>query len=630
MSRTGDFEQQPLLQDSRYQTMREQQKPAAITFSWNQITVTNKSGGLIVDSAAGQAEPGSLLAILGSSGAGKTSLLNALTFRNLDGLQVMGNRFANQELVTPNSITSMSAYVQQEDLFMGTLTVREHLVFQAMVRMDHRLRYKDRLARVKEVIADLGLSKCQDTLIGIPGRIKGISGGEKKRLSFASEILTNPSILFCDEPTSGLDSYMAGHVVELMKELANQGRTVISTIHQPSSAIFSNFTNILLFAEGRTAFIGDISRATSFLSSCGYPCPSLYNPADHFIQVLTILPTDGDNSRQRVAMICDQFSQTPYAQQLAAQTPHLQHYIPDQSSPYSPYTVGWCAQFWALLWRGWLGVAREPKIVKVRLLQTIFTAALIGLIYFGQSADQAGVVNINGVLFFFITNVTFSNVFAVINVFCMELPLLLREHHNGMYRTDVYFLTKQMAEMPVFVLLPLILISVSYFLIRLNPDLERFLITIGILELLTQTVISYGYLISCLCSSLPVALSIASPIILPLFIFGGLFLKNGSVPFWMGWIKYLSWFLYSYEALIINQWSGVTNISCMDVTIPTALDNSTDRCLRSGMEVLEELNFQEENFLFDIFMLAVLLVGMRLVAFFALLVKTKRGKCGWC
>jgi len=626
----SDAEQQPLLQDSGYVKMREQQKPAAITFSWNQITVANKSGGLIVDTAAGQAEPGSLLAILGSSGAGKTSLLNALTFRNLDGLQVMGDRFANQELVTPNSITSVSAYVQQEDLFMGTLTVREHLIFQAMVRMGHSLRYKDRLARVKEVLADLGLSKCQDTLIGIPGRIKGISGGEKKRLSFASEILTNPSILFCDEPTSGLDSYMAGHVVELMKELANQGRTVISTIHQPSSAIFSNFTNILLFAEGRTAFIGDISSASSFLSSCGYPCPPLYNPADHFIQVLTILPTDRDNSRQRVAMICDQFSQTPYAQQLAAQTPQLQHYNPGQSSPYSPYTVGWCAQFWALLWRGWLGVRREPKIVKVRLLQTIFTAALIGLIYFGQIADQAGVININGVLFFFITNVTFSNVFAVINVFCVELPLFLREHHNGMYRTDVYFLTKQLAEMPVFVLLPLILISVSYFLIQLNPDLERFLVTVGILELLTQTVISYGYLISCLCSSLPVALSIASPIILPLFLFGGLFLKNGSVPLWMGWIKYLSWFLYSYEALVINQWSGVTNISCLDVTIPTAQQNSSERCLKSGKEVLEELYFQEENFLFDIFMMLVLVVVMRLVAFLALLVKTKRGKCGWC
>ena len=282
-------------------------------------------------------------------------------------------------------------------------------------------------------------------------------------------------------------------------------------------------------------------------------------------------------------------------------------------------------------------MVREPKIVKVRVLQTIFTAVLIGIIYFGQEVNQDGIVNINGVLFFFITNLTFSNVFAVINVFCVELPLFLREHHNGMYRTDVYFLTKQMAELPVFIFLPLLLICISYFLIQLNPGIERFLVTIGILELLTQTVISYGYFMSCICSSLPVALSIASPIILPLFLFGGLFLKNGTIPFWMDWIKYLSWFLYSYEALLINQWSGITNISCMDVTNTTMeQDNSStasnntlsEHCLRTGLEVLEELNFQEDNFFFDIMMLVVLTVGLRVLAFLALLVKTLRVKRG--
>ena len=209
--------------DVSYITMGVTEKPVAATFSWREVMVTNsKTGDKIVDNAAGEAEPGSLLAILGSSGAGKTSLLNALTFRNLPGLEVTGYRYVNQELVSHNTLTRVSAYVQQEDLFMGTLTVKEHLIFQAMVRMENSIKYKDRLAKVKEVMSDLGLNKCQDTLIGVVGRTKGISGGEKKRLSFASAILTNPSILFCDEPTSGLDSYMAGHVVDLMRELAEQ------------------------------------------------------------------------------------------------------------------------------------------------------------------------------------------------------------------------------------------------------------------------------------------------------------------------------------------------------------------------------------------------------------------------
>ena len=614
--------------DVGYITLGVTEKPVAATFSWRGVMVTNpKTGGKIVDNAAGEAEPGSLLAILGSSGAGKTSLLNALTFRNLPGLEVTGYRYVNQELVSHNTLTRVSAYVQQEDLFMGTLTVKEHLIFQAMVRMENSIKYKDRLAKVKEVMSDLGLNKCQDTLIGVVGRTKGISGGEKKRLSFASAILTNPSILFCDEPTSGLDSYMAGHVVDLMRELANQGRTVISTIHQPSSQIFSKFTDILLIAEGRTAFMGDIATASTFLASCGYPCPPHYNPADHFIEVLTIIPTDKDASKQRVASICDKFSQSQEGQQLQAETDSLEYPDQDQPSTSSPYTVGWCGQFHALLWRGWLGVVREPKIVKVRILQTIFTALLIGGIYFGQQMDQDGVYNINGVLFFFLTNLTFSNVFAVINVFCMELPLFLREHNNGMYRTDVYFLTKQIAELPIFLLLPFLLISISYFLIGLDPNFERFLVTVGILELLTQSVISFGYFISCLTSSLPIALSIASPIILPLFLFGGMFLKNGTVPFWLDWVKYISWFHYSYEALLINQWSSVDDISCF-VEDKDSLQQS-GLCLSSGQEVLDQLNFKEGNFYFDILMLLVLAIGMRMMAFFALLFQTRRSGT-WC
>ena len=147
---TEEGEHQPLIRNAEYGSIIEQ-KPAPIAFSWNNITVrqtqssqtvqrdSNRPGEIVSD-ASGQAAPGDLLAILGSSGAGKTSLLNALTFRNLAGLQVTGSRYVNQELVTPNSITSISAYVQQDDLFMGTLTVREHLVFQAMARMRHHLR----------------------------------------------------------------------------------------------------------------------------------------------------------------------------------------------------------------------------------------------------------------------------------------------------------------------------------------------------------------------------------------------------------------------------------------------------------------------------------------------------------
>ena len=168
--------------------------------------------------------------------------------------------------VSPNSLTALSAYIQQEDLFIGTLTPREHLEFQALVRLDREIPQKKRMERVDQVIVELGLSKCAKTVIGVPGRIKGISGGEKKRLAFASEILTNPPLFFCDEPTSGLDSYMASNVIEILQGLAKGGKSIICTIHQPSSQIFAMFDRVLLMAEGQVAFLGDIDRAYHFFT----------------------------------------------------------------------------------------------------------------------------------------------------------------------------------------------------------------------------------------------------------------------------------------------------------------------------------------------------------------------------
>ena len=133
--------------------------------------------------------------------------------------------------------------------------------------------------------------------------IKGISGGERRRLSFASEILTNPSILFCDEPTSGLDAFMARSIVESMKNLALNGKTIIFTIHQPSSELFELFDKLMLITEGRLAFIGDKTAANEFFSSQGYCCPLNYNPADFYIKTLAISPFDKENSIKNVNVI---------------------------------------------------------------------------------------------------------------------------------------------------------------------------------------------------------------------------------------------------------------------------------------------------------------------------------------
>ena len=242
---------------------------------------------------------------MGASGSGKTTLLNVLNFRNRSRLKINGDVRINGKLVeTIEEISTFSGYVQQDDLFIGSLKVKEHLLFQARLKMDRETKKDERDKRINHVLNYFNLMKCKDSIIGIPERgIKGISGGEKRRLSFASEVITNPSILFCDEPTSGLDSFEAARVVESMKNLALNGKTIIFTIHQPSSELFELFDKICLITEGRCAFIGDKLNASKFFESQGFICPLNYNPADFFIKTLAISPINRDECQERVNVL---------------------------------------------------------------------------------------------------------------------------------------------------------------------------------------------------------------------------------------------------------------------------------------------------------------------------------------
>ncbi|XP_049695076.2 protein white [Helicoverpa armigera] len=580
----------------------------------------------------GAAYPGELLAIMGSSGAGKTTLLNTLTFRTPSGVLSSGTRALNGQPATPEALSALSAYVQQQDLFIGTLTVKEHLVFQAMVRMDRHIPYAQRMRRVQEVITELALTKCQNTVIGIPGRLKGISGGEMKRLSFASEVLTDPPLMFCDEPTSGLDSFMAQNVIQVLKGLAQKGKTVVCTIHQPSSELYAMFDKLLIMADGKVAFLGSPDQANDFFKDLGAACPPNYNPADHFIQLLAGVPGREETTRTTIDTVCTAFARSEVGCKIAAEAENALYFERKISQGWadpawseatairarrSPYKASWCAQFRAVLWRSWLSVTKEPMLIKVRFLQTIMVSILIGVIYFGQHLDQDGVMNINGAIFMFLTNMTFQNIFAVINVFCSELPIFIREHHSGMYRADVYFLSKTLAEAPVFATIPLVFTTIAYYMIGLNPEPKRFFIASGLAALITNVATSFGYLISCASNSVSMAASVGPPIIIPFMLFGGFFLNTGSVPPYLGWISYLSWFHYGNEALLVNQWSGVETIAC-------TRENFT--CPASGQVVLDTLSFSEDDFTMDVVNMILLFIGFRFLAYLALLYRARRGK----
>ncbi|KAL9659351.1 hypothetical protein QQ045_024157 [Rhodiola kirilowii] len=257
---------------------------------WEDISVVLSNFGRpdanskwLLSGLSGFAEPGRLMAIMGPSGSGKSSLLDALSGRLSSNLIMSGDILLNgkKRRLDYGGV----AYVTQEDTLLGTLTVRETLTYSANLRFPPTKTKQGINSIVEATIIEMGLQDCADCLIG-NWHLRGISGGEKKRLSIALETLARPSLLFLDEPTSGLDSASAFFVVQTLKRIARSGRTVISSIHQPSNEVFALFDDLFLLSGGETVYFGEASSAEEFFEWAGYPCPSGQNPSDHFLQCI--------------------------------------------------------------------------------------------------------------------------------------------------------------------------------------------------------------------------------------------------------------------------------------------------------------------------------------------------------
>ena len=167
------------------------------------------------------------------------------------------------------------------------MTVRECLEFAAKLKFKGT--FEEKMQRVDEIVKELRLNKCQNTKIGGP-LVKGVSGGERKRCSIGVELITDPNLIFLDEPTTGLDSFTATSVCETLRDLANSGRTIISTIHQPNSDIFENFDRLMLLAQGKVIYFNEARFSVDYFASLGpqFKCPELSNPADHFMTIMSI------------------------------------------------------------------------------------------------------------------------------------------------------------------------------------------------------------------------------------------------------------------------------------------------------------------------------------------------------
>ncbi|PAV62128.1 hypothetical protein WR25_07524 [Diploscapter pachys] len=597
------------------------------TFKEKYLTSKPKKVKQILHNVSGIAEAGKLLAIMGSSGAGKTTLLNVLTSRNLKNLDVQGTILMDGHRTNKWKIREVSAFVQQHDMFVGTLTAREHLRFMAKLRMGNQYTLKQKYDRVESVIKQMGLTNCANTPIGIPNSVKGLSCGEMKRLAFASEILTCPKILFCDEPTSGLDAFMAGHVVQALRSLADGGMTIIITIHQPSSQVYGLFHNLCLMACGRTIYLGPVEEAVPLFSRCGFPCPPYYNPADHLIRTLAVINRDRENSLKNIAKIRDGFLKSSHGQVIAeigkADRQSTSSYSDDslfgsdKSFFSQEYAAGYFDQLMALGWRSWLTIIRDPVLLQVQLFHIIIAGLITGAVYFNTQITPETIISINGIMFNHIRNVNFMLQFLSVPIIIDEMPIVLKENANGAYRISTYFIAKNIAELPQYIVLSFIYNLIVYWMTGLYPAILPFLFSSFVSIMLLNVAISVSYAVATIFGDVAIAITMLSVFVIPIMAFGGFFIAFATIPVYFGWLSALSYFKYAYEAFAINQWENIPVMpGCLNAT-----SKALTSCPKTGLEVIESIDFSPDNKWFDMVVMFVMSIVLRLISYMALLLR---------
>ncbi|PSC67254.1 ABC transporter G family [Micractinium conductrix] len=515
-----------------------------VELAWSELSVvSSKHKKRLLDSVSGQVGPG-FHAIMGPSGAGKSTLLNALACRMDKGATTEGKARLNRAPYGLNHLKRIASYVMQDDLLNSHHTVEETLVFAAKLRLPPGTSVEERVTRIEEVIEACRLTDCRHTLVGSPR--KGISGGERKRLCVAVELLTRPALLFLDEPTSGLDSTTALSLCSLLRELADTRRcTILCTIHQPSAKIFTLFHNLLLLQEGRIVFQGPPSTAVTVFAKAGYPCPPLTNPADHVMDVIT--PRIVANSR------------APSYSNLRLQEPPVIE-LPEQDGELGVdlrQRMPWRRQYTILLGRCWKEQQRRWRTMLVQMLQSLVMATLIGGVFFQIGTNQTSTAKRLPVLFFCTINQGIFGALAVVNSFPAERVLSLRERASGMYLASAYFLAKTTAEAAMYVIAPICFSSIAYWMVGLQPTFGKFCVFSCFMVLCQQAAVSLAQAVSALCRDvdtsvvvLPMALEITR-------LFGGFFLAPALQQKWMVVLDYLSYVRYTYMGVALNELHGL-------------------------------------------------------------------------
>ncbi|KAI9339608.1 hypothetical protein BDR26DRAFT_918973 [Obelidium mucronatum] len=597
---------------ARKQPIPPPRKGADIQFS--EISYTLPSGQSLLTNITSSASAGQVTAILGPSGAGKSTLLDILAGKEKRG-KITGSLTFDGVPFNPKDANHTVAYVDQDDLLLPSLTVKETLLFSARLRLAEGMTAEEKLERVNQVIETLGLSHVANTRVGGFG-MRGISGGERRRVSIGVELVTSPGILFLDEPTSGLDSYNAHAVIEALHNLAHvHQKTIVFTVHQPRSDMFALFDQVVVLAAGSILYAGAGSQSSATLRERGVPCPDGYNMADHLLDLAmeASKKSDGDHLRDRsntpsfliniggkdsVLRKRTNVTKLGAASEASVGASSKTPLVLDHTSVSPTARVGFLTQLSELVRRSFRHLIRTPSLFLGHIAISVVMGVFVGGVYFHSDSSISGVQNRLGSLFFILSLVGFSSLSAIGSL-AQERNLFIRERSNGVYGSMPYYISKLVSDiLPLRVIPAFLTGTIAFFMVGYDTTGDhypKFLVMLLLFSaIMGLTCISLGVLMN----DVGTATLVGAILILFKMLFAGLIISQDSIPKALQWIQYISFFRYPYEGMAVND-LGLLQISDTfdgsSVNLPAAL-------------ILEKFGFKLDNYGQDLLITIILLV----------------------
>jgi len=566
------------------------------TLTWENLGFSvnvKKETKQIIQAANGIVYPSELCAVMGPSGAGKSTLLDLLCNR----IKPSTGSIKLQGAALDSSFKHCSAYVQQQDTLMGNLSVQENVFYSALLRLPSSMSKAAISKKVDEVLQEMGIMKVRGSKVGTVF-VRGVSGGERRRVTIAVELVTDPAVLFLDEPTSGLDSTASFKVVECLKSSAQHAnRTVIATIHQPASSTYELFDKLYLLVSGQTAYFGPLANAVDHFKSLGMSCPEFSNPADFFLDQMNVdFWKDRSAAEVHIKQIADGFKNS---QADAQATEEIKMFLQKHSEgvPVTTYANNWLRQTAILFRRNLMDAIFNPLVYWVRAVMYVAMAILMGTCWYDIGYNQDSVENRLGAFFFAVAFLCFMSV-AGIPAIIEDKANFEKERANGAYGVASYVLANTLVGIPFIFLIAVIYTVIAYWLIMLNPSVGAFFRFMLYLFMALYTVESIVQIISALLPVFVAALAITAFVNGFFMCVQGYFINFSQLPtFWI-WGHYWGYQTYAFDAMVHSDFTGLT-FDCEHLTNTTCFciyqSTTGDPCTFSGEDVLSFLGYADVN-----------------------------------